>query len=103
MSNNIPLVTEASQDIDAIDYAYSYLKECLRLEVLNKRGKRKFSWLKVISRVMFSYKKRYRKSGASVASLQPKDPAQPENFCTKNEQRYVNSEKKQGVTPAECA
>lgn len=42
MSNNIPLVTEARQDIYAIDYAYSHLKECLRLEVLNKRGKRKF-------------------------------------------------------------
>jgi len=39
--------------------SYSHLKECLRLEVLNKDGKKKFSWIKVIHRVAFSHKKRF--------------------------------------------
>ncbi|WP_312239728.1 serine acetyltransferase [Pantoea sp.] len=59
MNNNIPSITDANQDIRAIDYFYTHLKECLRFEVLNKRGEKKFSWLKVFSNVLFSYSKRY--------------------------------------------
>jgi len=47
--------TDFNEQIDA----YEHLKECLRLEVLNKDGKKKFSWLKVIHRVLFSYKKNF--------------------------------------------
>lgn len=38
---------------------YNHFKECLRLEVLNKDGKKKFSWFKVLHRVASSHKKRF--------------------------------------------
>lgn len=38
---------------------YEHLKECLRLEVISKSGKKDFSWLKVLHRVLFSRKKRF--------------------------------------------
>ncbi|ARJ41132.1 serine acetyltransferase [Pantoea alhagi] len=39
--------------------AYEHLKECLRIEVLNRDGKKKFSWFKVLHRVVFGYKKNF--------------------------------------------
>ncbi|EPX6645295.1 TPA: serine acetyltransferase [Enterobacter hormaechei] len=36
-----------------------HLKECLRIEVINRGGEKKFSWFKVFHRVLFSYKKRF--------------------------------------------
>lgn len=38
---------------------YEHLKECLRIEVINRSGEKKFSWFKVLHRVIFSRKKRY--------------------------------------------
>lgn len=40
-------------------YQLNLLKECLRLEVINRDGKRKFSWLKVFHRVLTSPGIRY--------------------------------------------
>lgn len=39
--------------------AYEHFKECLRIEVLNRDGKKKFSWFKVFHRVAFGYKKNF--------------------------------------------
>ncbi|WP_428944041.1 serine acetyltransferase [Pantoea sp. FN060301] len=39
--------------------SYAHFKECLRLEVIHREGKKKFSWFKILHRVLFSYKKRY--------------------------------------------
>ncbi len=39
--------------------ALTHFKECLRLEVINRNGEKKFSWLKVLHRVIFSHKKRF--------------------------------------------
>ena len=39
--------------------SFSHFKECLRLEILDKNGKKKFSWFKVFHRVTFSHKKRF--------------------------------------------
>ncbi|MER1662197.1 serine acetyltransferase [Enterobacter cloacae] len=39
--------------------AFSHFKECLRLEVINRNGEKKFSWFKVFHRVLFSHKKRF--------------------------------------------
>ncbi|MCY0775158.1 serine acetyltransferase [Enterobacter cloacae complex sp. 2022EL-00788] len=41
------------------DEALAHLKECLKLEVINRNGKKNFSWLKVLHRVAFSRKKRF--------------------------------------------
>lgn len=53
----------ASMQSDAATHsntdAYEHLKECLRIEVLNRDGKKKFSWFKVIHRVLFGYKSNY--------------------------------------------
>jgi serine acetyltransferase len=38
---------------------YEHLKECLKLEVISKSGKKEFSWVKVLHRVVFSRKKRF--------------------------------------------
>ncbi|MGU7763433.1 serine acetyltransferase [Enterobacter hormaechei] len=50
--STIPAITPS-------DDALSHLKECLRLEVINRNGKKKFSWSKTLHRVMFSHKKRF--------------------------------------------
>lgn len=39
--------------------AWDHFKECLRLDVIHKGGKKKFSWLIVLHRVLFSYKKKF--------------------------------------------
>lgn len=44
---------------ESTNCAYAHFKECLRLEVLNRDGKKAFSWFKVLHRALFSYKKRY--------------------------------------------
>ncbi|TNV16083.1 serine acetyltransferase [Buttiauxella sp. B2] len=36
-----------------------HLKECLRIEVISRGGKKKFSWFKVIHRGLFSSRKRF--------------------------------------------
>lgn len=52
--NNGVLISE-NQELSA----YEHLKECLRIEVINKDGKKPFSWFKVLHRVVFSRKKRF--------------------------------------------
>lgn len=58
MSTGDNALVKNTSDVSFID-PYEHFKECLRLEVLNKDGKKKFSWVKVLHRVLFSYKKKY--------------------------------------------
>lgn len=41
------------------DTALLHFKECLKIEVIDRSGKKPFSWLKVAHRVLFSKKKRF--------------------------------------------
>ncbi|MDZ7279984.1 serine acetyltransferase [Pantoea eucrina] len=51
--------THALNEVNTNVDAYEHFKECLRIEVLNRDGKKKFSWFKVFHRVTFGYKKNF--------------------------------------------
>jgi hypothetical protein len=54
--NSIPV------DFNSRD-AFSHFKECLRLEVINRNGEKKFSWFKVFHRVLLAIKRDFTIGG----------------------------------------
>ena len=53
------MIDNSNTVVSPSNNALAHLKECLRLEVINRNGEKKLSWIKVLHRVLFSHKKRF--------------------------------------------